>query len=289
MQKPSSSEIPFAVDRNCYAVVGDPIEHSMSPTIHQLFAESTGQPVKYHKWHLSREAFNQGIVDFFTQGGGGLNVTVPHKQNAWELADELSERASFAKAVNTLKEEKGKIIGDNTDGVGLLMDIRRLGWKIENQLLVILGAGGAVRGIMQPLLLEKPRQIIIANRTIEKAEFLVSEFSSLANEMAVKLSCLPFNQLNEKADIVINGTSASLGQSKLAIPAAVVKNANCYDMVYGTKPTPFMQWALANEAGSAVDGLGMLVEQAAEAFEIWRGVRPETDSVITRVRQCLSS
>ncbi len=271
-----------------YAVFGNPIAHSKSPLIHTAFSEQTQQDIAYDRQLVEADHFSETAKQFFAHGGCGLNITVPFKLEAFELADVLSERAEAAGAVNTLKKmPDGKIFGDNTDGAGLLRDItHNLGWTIRNKRVLLLGAGGAVRGVIAPLLAEHPSRIVIANRTLAKAEELVKDFS--AGKSALEAKCLRASSLHIHArpfDIIINGTSASLhGGMPDLDPAILNPNACCYDMMYGTQLTPFLQWA-QHHGAQVADGLGMLVEQAAESFFLWRGVRPETKAVMAQLRE----
>lgn len=271
-----------------YAVFGNPIAHSKSPQIHAAFAAQTQQDLIYDRQLVAADQFIAKAKNFFASGGSGLNITVPFKLEAFELADVVSERAEAAGAVNTLKKmPDGKIYGDNTDGAGLLRDItQNLGWTIKNKRVLLLGAGGAVRGVIAPLLAEQPSRVVIANRTLEKAEALVKDFSVGKSAQEIKLLRASSLQIHARPfDIVINGTSASLGGEMPDLdPAILNPNACCYDMMYGTQLTPFLQWAQRNGAQVA-DGLGMLVEQAAESFYLWRGVRPETKTVMERLRE----
>ncbi|MBK8102507.1 MAG: shikimate dehydrogenase [Cellvibrionales bacterium] len=271
-----------------YAVFGNPIAHSKSPQIHAAFAAQTQQDLIYDRQLVAADQFIATAKNFFASGGSGLNITVPFKLEAFELADVVSERAEAAGAVNTLKKmPDGKIYGDNTDGAGLLRDItQNLGWTIKNKRVLLLGAGGAVRGVIAPLLAEQPSRVVIANRTLEKAEALVKDFSVGKSAQEIKLLRASSLQIHARPfDIVINGTSASLGGEMPDLdPAILNPNACCYDMMYGTQLTPFLQWAQRNGAQVA-DGLGMLVEQAAESFYLWRGVRPETKTVMERLRE----
>lgn len=264
-----------------YAVFGNPIAHSKSPRIHSLFAEQTKQDIAYTKQLVEIGDFEQAVIKFFDAGGKGCNVTVPFKLDAFEFADKhgtVSESAKLAGAVNTLKEKDGKIFGDNTDGTGLVRDItQNLGWQIKDKRILILGAGGAVRGVLGPLLKEQPSEILIDNRTREKAEKIVMLFKHLGN-----VSIFVPNKPNPNCDLIINGTSASLTGDKplLISDMPMAPSAQAYDMVYGRRSglddkLPFIK---------TIDGLGMLVEQAAESFYIWRGVRPETQSVMAIVR-----
>lgn len=263
-----------------YAVFGNPIAHSKSPQIHAAFAAQTGERLHYDKQLVPPGQFAYAVEQFF-RSGKGLNVTVPFKLEAFELADTLTERASAAGAVNTLiKQPNGKILGDNTDGFGMLRDITvNLGWRIKDKKVLILGAGGAVRGVLLPLLAEQPAQVVIANRTPSKAQALVELFDSPL------LSSCSLEQLPTGFDLVINGTSAGLSGAMPNLPDDLLaENACCYDMVYGKTLTPFLQWTAAKGANIA-DGLGMLVEQAAESFYQWRGIRPESATVIAALRQ----
>lgn len=261
-------------EMNYYAVFGNPIAHSKSPQIHRAFAEQTGERIHYDKQLVPPGQFGYAVEQFF-RTGKGLNVTVPFKLEAFELADELTERARAAGAVNTLKKlDDGRILGDNTDGVGMIRDITvNLGWQLKDKNVLILGAGGAVRGVLLPLLQENPVRVVIANRTQSKAQALVELFNSPI------LSSCALDEIPAGFDIVINGSSAGLaGEAPDLNPAILNEGACCYDMVYGKELTPFLKWAEKHNAKVA-DGLGMLVEQAAESFYLWRGVRPETNSV----------
>lgn len=271
-----------------YAVFGNPIDHSKSPDIHRQFAEQTGQAMSYEKQLVDPQGFEAAADAFFAGGGKGLNITVPFKQDAYSYVARTSPRARRAGAVNTLSlEADGTILGDTTDGVGLVSDIKHnLGWQIRHKKVLILGAGGAVRGVLEPLLEEQPQHIIIANRTVDKALQLAKGFA----EFGYLLGC-GFDMLDEQQfDVIINGTSASLQGELPPLPECLI-NADgstvCYDMLYGAEPTPFMQWA-AERGAKVSDGLGMLVGQAAESFALWRGVRPETAPVIRSLRAKLA-
>jgi shikimate dehydrogenase len=262
-----------------YAVFGDPIKHSKSPRIHSLFAQQSQQDLDYVAQQVPAETFVTVANDFFANGGKGLNCTVPLKELAWQYADQLTERARLAKAVNTLvKQADGSILGDNTDGIGLVNDlISNHQIQLAGKRILILGAGGATRGIILPLLDCQPAQISIANRTVSKADALVADFAAQG-----RLTALGFEALaGQQFDLVLNATSASLSDQLPPLPADLLAaNACCYDLAYGNLPTTFVKWALAHGAAQSLDGLGMLVEQAAEAFFIWRGVRPATTDVI---------
>ncbi len=270
-----------------YAVMGNPIAHSLSPMIHRQFAEQTGQSLRYEAILVPLGAFPEAVARFQAEGGRGLNVTVPFKEEAWALADERSARAEQAGAVNTLVlREDGTRFGDNTDGVGLVRDLtENLGWRVADRRVLILGAGGAVRGVLGPILAEGPRSVTLANRTVARAEALATRFAG-----PVPLQAQGFEALAGAAfDLVINGTSASLAGELPPLPEGCVAGARVYDMVYGAAPTPFMDWARRAGAAQVADGLGMLVEQAAEAFLIWRGVRPETAPVLRALRAHLAA
>lgn len=265
---------------DCYAVVGNPVAHSLSPRIHAEFAEQTGQQISYRAIELPVDAFAEGIRDLQQQGFAGANVTVPFKGEAWELCSERSPRAADAGAVNTLSFRPGNsIAGDNTDGVGLVRDlVDNLQVAIENQRILVLGAGGAVRGVLGPLLAQSPACLFIANRTLEKATTLAQDFAGRGELKAVAYDALGA----EKFDLIINGTAAGLDNEVPPLPEAVIgEGTTCYDMMYNiSTATAFVDWAHSHGAVKAFDGIGMLVEQAAEAFFIWRNLRPDTAAVI---------
>jgi shikimate dehydrogenase len=272
-----------------YAVFGNPIAHSKSPDIHRQFAEQTGQDLSYSKQLVAEDGFEAAANEFFANGGRGLNITVPFKQDAYAYVARTTPRARRAGAVNTLSlEADGTILGDTTDGVGLVSDIvNNLGWEIRHKRVLVLGAGGAVRGVLEPLLEQQPQHIVIANRTVDKALQLSKGFA----EFGYLLGC-GFDMLGEQQfDLIINGTSAGLQGELPLLPDSLI-DANgttaCYDMLYGAEPTPFIQWA-AQRGAQVSDGLGMLVGQAAESFALWRGVRPETAPVIANLRDQLSN
>lgn len=269
--------------KNHYAVIGNPIAHSVSPQIHTLFARQTQRNIDYTRLLADVDNFNGALDSFIKSGAKGANVTVPFKLDAFARCDKLSRRAQFAGAVNTLSfgAEDKLILGDNTDGIGLVRDItHNYDVALGQKNILILGAGGAVRGILQPFFEEKPAHIFIANRTPEKAKALADEFSELGDISAGGFESIP----QIPFDIIINGTAASLSGDTPPIDQAIVRNRFCYDMVYGKAPTAFLQWATEAGARQAVDGLGMLVEQAAESFLIWEGVRPDTQPVINALR-----
>jgi shikimate dehydrogenase len=261
-----------------YAIVGHPVGHSWSPFIHGLFAKQTGQTMSYRLLDLPPERFRAGAVEFFTAGGKGLNVTVPHKQAAAELVNELSPLAERAQAVNTISMRGNALVGDNTDGVGLMRDLtENIRFRVAGRTVLIIGAGGATRGILEPLLAARPAAVLIANRTPARAEDLIGVFRELGAIRAVGLDFVP----DTPFDLIVNATSAGLSGDTPALPRETVSSATlCYDMSYGKAETPFTAWATAAGAGQAVKGWGMLVEQAAESFFIWRGVRPDTRPVL---------
>lgn len=267
-----------------YAVVGNPVAHSLSPQIHTEFARQTGQQLSYEAIELANDAFADGVAELRKQGFRGLNVTVPFKREAWELCDNLSARAETAGAVNTLSlHADGSIHGDNTDGVGLVRDlVDNLKINIEGRNLLLLGAGGAVRGVLEPLLAQFPARLTIANRTLERALALAHDFRRLG-----KIEVLAYNQLsNQSYHLIINATAAGLSQQLPPIPGSLLKPASvCYDMMYDTKKaTRFVEWSTAQGVKQSSDGLGMLLEQAAEAFYLWRGVRPQTAELMRVLR-----
>lgn len=266
-----------------YAVIGNPIAHSKSPDIHARFAAQTQQDLQYERLLAPLDGFVATVQEFIRKGGKGLNVTVPFKLEAYAMASRLSERARAAGAVNTLKFENGEMLGDNTDGVGLVTDIvRNAGVAVAGKTVLLLGAGGAARGVILPLLHEKPARLVIANRTPSKAVDLAERF---APQPTLEVS--DFGALDDAFDIVINATAASLASEVPPIsPRVFAKRTLAYDMMYGAAPTPFMQFATEHGA-TARDGLGMLVEQAAESFYVWRAVRPETAAVFAELRDKL--
>ena len=265
-----------------YAVMGNPVAHSKSPLIHAAFARQTGQQLEYKALLVEPGTFPSRVQEFFAQGGKGLNITVPFKQEAWELAVVKSAGAALAGAVNTLlQNQEGVLHGHNTDGIGLVRDIlQNYSGVIAGKSILILGAGGATRGILLPLLQQQPARLCIANRTLNKAMQLVDIFAGHGHVEACSYADLE----GQAFDWVINATSASLQGELPPLPTGLLKEgAWCYDLMYGAKPTIFCRWAQQSGA-KTMDGLGMLVEQAAEAFWLWRGTRPQTEPVLKELR-----
>ena len=276
-------EIKLKAGSDHYAVMGNPISHSLSPQIHKQFAEQTDQNLIYQAIESPLDKFSEMVEQFRSAGGRGLNVTVPFKQQAWEISDQRTEVDERAGAVNTLWfDDQGLIQSDNTDGRGLVRDIMiNHDQMILGKRILILGAGGAVRGVLEPLMNEKPESFVIANRTVSRAEELADLFADLGN-----ISSASYPDLKSSSfDMIINGTSASLQGELPPLPDNILaRNGVCYDMMYSKTPTPFVKWGQDCGATLSVDGLGMLIEQAAESFFIWRGVRPETNSIISLLR-----
>ncbi|PHQ24927.1 shikimate dehydrogenase [Marinobacter guineae] len=273
------------MNNDLYAVVGNPISHSKSPRIHSLFACQTGEAMEYTAIQAPLDDFPGTVRQFFERGGKGLNVTVPFKEEAWKLADRRTERAEKAGAANTLYlDVDGVLTADNTDGCGIVRDlVSNHGVRLGSARVLVLGAGGAVRGVLGPILAERPMVLTIANRTVARAEALVELFTPVAG--AARLSACGFEQPREPFDLIINGTSASLqGDLPPLSPGVIGEQTVVYDMMYSLQTTTFNQWALDQGAKTVYDGLGMLVEQAAESFRIWRGVSPETAPVIEELR-----
>jgi shikimate dehydrogenase len=265
-----------------YAVMGHPVAHSKSPFIHACFAEQTGQDLTYDAIDVPADGFAQALEAFRAEGGCGINVTLPFKEEAWRLVAVRSERAQRAGAVNTIWfDHDDRAHGDNTDGVGLVRDIViNHGGVLAAQRILLVGAGGAARGVLGPLVDAAPARLVIANRTAGRARELARAFDA-------GVCGLGFDELEgETFELVINATSAGLRGQLPALPDSVLARRGwCYDMVYGDAPTPFMVWGRAHGAGRVLDGLGMLVEQAAESFLIWRHVRPDTAPVIAALRR----
>ena len=266
-----------------YALFGYPVQHSWSPFIHGMFARQTGQDMVYRLHETPPERFRSEVLAFFSGGGRGINVTVPHKRAAADLVNELTPRAQLADAVNTIVHRDEGLVGDNTDGAGLLADLtRNLRLRWNSPRILLLGAGGAARGALEPLLSLRPARLVIANRTAERAEALAEEFAALGPVSGCEFSRLE----NQRFDLIVNATSASLRGDVPLIPIGVVDSmTTCYDMAYGVGDTAFVAWAKRLGAGRTEQGWGMLVEQAAEAFELWRGVRPDTAPVLAALKQ----
>jgi shikimate dehydrogenase len=264
-----------------YAVIGNPVAHSKSPQIHAEFARQTGQNLTYERLLAPTDAFMEAARAFRARGGLGLNVTLPFKGEAFRLATLLSERARAAQAVNTLKFEGDTIFGDNTDGAGLVNDLaRNLGCAITGRRVLLLGAGGAARGVIKPLLEQQPARLVLANRTFGKAQLLAQNFGG--GLQAGTYAALAGGQF----DLIVNATSASLAGELPPLPPGVfAPGALAYDMMYGRDETPFLAFARGEGAAALADGLGMLVEQAAESFFIWRGLHPDTAQVLKLLRQ----
>jgi shikimate dehydrogenase len=265
-----------------YAVIGNPIEHSKSPEIHAAFAEQTGEEVLYTRILGDMEDFAGDVHDFLKDGGCGLNVTVPFKERAFQLADDLSERAELAGSVNTLiVATGGELRGDNTDGVGLITDLEQNhGYEFAGKRILVVGAGGAARGIIAPLLEEEPVSVTIVNRTVSRAEELALRFVDFG-----PVAACGFDRLSGKYDLIINATSAGIKGEVPPLPDGLLdEDGWTYDMMYSNEPTAFVEWGRAQGAAISLDGLGMLVEQAAESFWLWRGVRPDTAPVIAMLR-----
>ncbi|NVM74962.1 shikimate dehydrogenase [Duganella sp. SG902] len=266
-----------------YCVFGNPIAHSKSPEIHAAFAAQTGQDLHYERRLAPLDGFADAVRAFMAEGGKGANVTVPFKLEAVKLAQALTIRARAAGAVNTLVFSEEGIIGDNTDGAGLVADIvQNAGVPITGKRVLILGAGGAVRGVVLPILEHRPARLVIANRTVAKAEELVQQFAALGGEGVV--SACGFDGIEGEYDIIINGTAASLSAEVPPVSSSIFAPGSlALDMMYGASPTVFLQFA-AQHGAQLRDGLGMLVEQAAEAFQLWRGVQPATGDVLRNLR-----
>ena len=269
-----------------YAVIGHPVEHSLSPRIHAAFARACAQDISYDRVFAPVDGFRATALAFRDAGGRGLNVTLPFKHEAWELAGTHSDYARGARAVNTLVFADGRIAGHNTDGIGLARDLRdNLDCAIRDRRVLLMGAGGAVYGVMESLLREQPQAIVVANRTVDKAHALVAHFRDLHHLAAGGVMACSYATLaGTPFDLVVNATSAGLGDGMPPLPRDVLGPAAlAYEMVYG-RETQFMRYAAECGARTA-DGLGMLVEQAAESFYIWRGVRPATKPVIEMLRK----
>ena len=272
-----------------FAVIGNPIAHSKSPVIHEAFAAQTGIDLTYERIEAPLDGFANAVSEFFAHGGKGLNVTVPFKLEAWQLAAQLNERATQAQAVNTLWMQDGVLHGGNTDGLGLVSDLKRLQVRLKDAHILLVGAGGAARGVIGPLLDERCARLHIVNRTREKALELVGSWQS-GNKASLTAGGLPDAARPGGWNLVINASSSSLGDSPPDLPRGLyAPGAWAYDMMYGPKPTPFMQQAQLDGASGITDGLGMLVGQAAESFLIWHGIRPDIAPVLSLLRSQMQS
>ncbi|MDB2544606.1 shikimate dehydrogenase [Woeseiaceae bacterium] len=271
-----------------YGVLGDPISHSQSPAIHNLFASQLHQTINYKAFHVIQNELKKFITEYKKKGGKGLNVTLPHKTAVMEYIDEISPRAAKAGAVNTLIFDENKIIGDNTDGIGLINDLENnFHQNIKNKNILIIGAGGASRGIINPLMEKEPSSLTIANRTASKANQLVSRFQQYLNIDACGIDALKPKQ---PYDIIINATSSAITSTSIDFPCFIIaKNTICYDLSYGSSPTQFMLWAMENGAECAIQGWGMLIEQAAESYLIWKKIRPDTSAILKQLNINASS
>lgn len=266
---------------NKYAVFGNPIKQSKSPIIHQAFAKQTGLDIEYTALLAPVGSFAQGVAEFKAGGGIGCNVTMPFKLDAYKMSDELSLRAQLAEAVNTLTFKDGKVYGDNTDGAGLISDLLNNGAQFKNKKVLLIGSGGAARGVIKSLLDQHPEKLVICNRTFEKAAQLAEHFKAYGNIVAQSMP-----ELNQGFDIIINSTSTSLNGELPAVSSSIFAHGCfAYDMVYKDETTLFNQWALDNGAAKTLDGLGMLVGQAAESFKVWHDVMPDITPVIQMLRR----
>jgi len=272
-----------------YCVMGNPVAHSRSPWIHARFAELTGQMLHYDKREIPLDHFAASVQKFIDAGGRGCNITVPFKFQAAALATHTSERGLLAQACNVLSFKDGQILADNTDGIGLVDDIERnAGVSLKGLRLLLLGAGGAAAGVLGPLINAQPAHISVANRTLHKASTLVARHQSLALLQNTELAAHDLQALEHDYDVIINGTASSLSGAGVPVGEHVLKpGALAYDMMYGAGAQGFMDWARQHGALPR-DGLGMLVEQAAEAFLIWRGVRPPSDQVLAELRKLIA-
>jgi shikimate dehydrogenase len=265
-----------------YAVIGNPIHHSKSPLIHTEFAKQTQQNMDYIAREIALGELEQGLKQLADDGFKGINVTVPFKEQAWQLVDNKSAHAVRAGAINTIKfNGDGSLYGDNTDGLGLCRDLTvNNAVSLSGKRILLLGAGGAARGVVEPLLNEHPAELIITNRTESKAQDIAELFTEFG-----KVSACGYNDIEGQFDLIINATSASLHGQLPPLKASLLSDqSTCYDMMYSDTDTAFISWAKQHGANKTIDGLGMLVEQAAEAFNIWRGIRPETSKLLTTLR-----
>jgi shikimate dehydrogenase len=272
-----------------YAVIGHPVAHSQSPFIHAAFARQTGEAIEYSRIDCGPDGFEAAVREFAAQGAGGCNITVPFKFSAAALAARVSDRAALAGAANILSFEPDGWLADNTDGSGLLRDIEHnAGWQLAGRRVLLIGAGGAGAGVLGPLLQARPRQLVVVNRNPQRAEALVLGHRTLALQAQVDLSTAAIEAPGTVFDLVINATASSLQAAAVPVPATVLRpGALAIDLMYGPAAQGFLDWA-ARSGASGRDGLGMLVEQAAEAFFVWRGVRPDGAPVLQALRDHLS-
>lgn len=265
-----------------FAVFGNPIAHSRSPDIHRLFADQLGLKLSYEKIAVPEDDFEKAVADFFQSGGRGLNITLPFKMRAARLCDELLPAAALSEAANTLWYRNGILVGDSTDGAGLLQDFEQLAWTLRQRRLLLIGAGGAARGVLPSLLAQDPKQIVIANRSSQRAVDLAEQAGD------PRVLGLSLDALAEQGvfDLIINATSASVSGALPTLPNGIVgKDSACYDMMYAAKPTVFMEWAMARGVQACADGLGMLVGQAAASFHHWHGQRVQIGPVVENLRR----
>ena len=277
----------MTIDR--YAVLGNPVSHSQSPFIHAAFAQALGHAIEYVRVLSPLDAFERTVRNFASEGGLGCNVTVPFKFEAFRLAARHSARAELAQAANVLRFDEAGWLADNTDGIGLIRDIERnAGVALAGRRVLMVGAGGAASGVLGPLLESAPAEVVIANRTLERAQGLVDRHAPLAAERATLLRASTLRDCGECFDVVLNASASSLAQAAVPVAAtALAPGALAVDLMYGPAAAPFIAWARDHGAVGR-DGLGMLVEQAAEAFFFWRGVRPDTGDVLARLRERLA-
>lgn len=273
-----------------YYVIGNPIAHSLSPEIHREFARQTGQSLTYERLLVPLDSFGSTVKQLHHEGVKGINITLPFKQPAFQYSSQLSERAQVAGSVNTFTYHNKGWSGDNTDGEGLIHDlIHNLKWSLEKKSILIIGAGGAARGILKPLLDQKPQQLTIANRSVEKARLLVEDFLNYGKITAHPGSFIDLD--GQYFDLIINASSASLQNKSLGLPRSLIHpDLFCYDLAYSSTNTSFLQWAQSGGCRNFADGLGMLLAQAAEAFFIWRKIKPDPASILAQIRSklCIS-
>jgi len=274
--------------REKYGVIGDPISHSRSPEIHKLFALQFNEKIDYDSYHVTTDNLGKFINNFCQNGGIGLNITIPHKILAMDFVDKLNQNAIEAKAINTIIFENHTIIGDNTDGIGLIADLcNNFKIEIKNKKILVLGAGGAARGIIGPLIRQNPSYLEIANRTVTNAEIISKD---LSRETIIKTCDLEDLNTKESFDLIINAISFDAHQTDIKLPKNIISNSTmCYDLSYSSSPTQFMLWAMKNNAECAIQGWGMLVEQAAESFLLWKKIRPDTTDILKQLNITSSS